>query len=192
MLGFAPAALLVAVAFFSTNWIAHRTLEPAYLHRGGADNWYDYTYERNGRQVESYWRNPVGVDRGEPSRSVYAVNVLVGHHGVFSLTPVWLLAFVGMAVWMWRGHDPRLRWLAAAVPHIAACLAFYLGQPPRRNYGGVTCNLRWMFWLAAVVADNVAVVDALGGGVDPTCPCLLAFSVLSASYPIWNPWTHPG
>ncbi len=196
LLGFAPAALLVAVAFFSTNWIAHRTLEPAYLHRGGADNWYDYTYERNGRQVESYWRNPVGVDRGEPSRSVYAVNVLVGHHGVFSLTPVWLLAFVGMAVWMWRGHDPRLRWLAAAVAAISlACLAFYLGQPPmNRNYGGVTCGLRWMFWLAPLwLLIMLPVVDALAARrwSRGLALVLLAFSVLSASYPIWNPWTHP-
>ena len=59
-LGFVPAVLVVAAAFFGTNWIAHHSLEPAYLHRSGADNWYDYTYQRNGRQVESYWQNPGG------------------------------------------------------------------------------------------------------------------------------------
>ena len=106
--------------------------------------------ERDGRTIESYWRNPTGLDRGEPSRAVYAFNVLVGHHGIFSLTPVWLLSFLGMGVWMFRRGDPRLRWWAAATAAISlACLAFYLGQPlMNRNYGGSTSGLRWMFWLA--------------------------------------------
>ena len=67
--------------------------------------WYDYTFERGGRQVDSYWKNPQGVDRGEPSRGIYAVHVLVGHHGIFSLTPVWLLSIAGTVVWMWRGRE---------------------------------------------------------------------------------------
>ena len=95
LLGFAAGRAVVAVAFFGTNWIAHHSLKPAYMHRSGDDNWYDYTYERNGRTIESYWKNPAGVDRGEPSREVYAFNVLVGHHGIFSLTPVWLLSVAG-------------------------------------------------------------------------------------------------
>ena len=107
---------------------------PAYVQR----EWYDYTYERNGKQVESYWRHPAGVDRGEPSRGVYALHVLVGHHGIFSLTPVWILSVAGVVVWMWPGRDARLRWLAAAIAAISlACLVFYLGQgQASRNYGG--------------------------------------------------------
>ncbi len=56
---------------FGTNYIAHDSLRPPYMHRGRsdpADNWYDYTYERDGRVRDSYWNNPVGIDRGEPSR----------------------------------------------------------------------------------------------------------------------------
>ena len=52
---------VVAAAFFGTEWIAHHNLKPAYLHRSGGDNWYDYTYERNGRTIESYWRHPAGA-----------------------------------------------------------------------------------------------------------------------------------
>ena len=80
-----PAVLVVAAGFFGTNWIAHHSFSPPYMHRGGADNWYNYTYERNGRQVESYWKHPPGRRRGEPSPRVYALHVLVGHHGIFSL-----------------------------------------------------------------------------------------------------------
>ena len=193
-LAFAPAALLVAAAFFGTNWIAHHTLEPAYLHRAG--DWYDYTYQRNGKQVESYWRQPVGVDRGEPSNSAYVLNVLVGHHGVFSLTPIWFLSAAGMIVWMWRGRDPRLRWLAAAVAAISlACLAFYSGQPLiNRNYGGVASGLRWIFWLTPLwLLTMLPAVDGLAARrwTRGLALLLLAFSVFSASYPTWNPWTHP-
>ncbi|HIA20700.1 MAG TPA: hypothetical protein EYN70_15010, partial [Planctomycetaceae bacterium] len=46
-------------------------------------NWYDYP--------GSYWigSRRGGFDVGEPSRLRYAFHMLVGHHGIFSLTPVW-------------------------------------------------------------------------------------------------------
>jgi hypothetical protein len=192
LLGFAPAVLLVAIAFFATNWIAHGCLAPAYLHH----DWYDYSFERGGKQVDSYWRHPSGIDRGEASRGVYALQVLIGHHGIFSLTPVWILSFIGTVAWMWRGRDVRLRWMAAAVGAISlACLAFYLGQPlATRNYGGMTSGLRWMFWLAPMwLLVMLPAVDGLAARrwTRGLALVLLAFSVLSASYPTWNPWTHP-
>jgi hypothetical protein len=197
LLGFLPAVAVVVAAFFATEWVAHHNLKPAYLHRGGDDNWYDYTYEHNGRTIESYWNSPQGLDRGEPSRGVYAFNVLIGHHGVFSLTPVWLLSFVGMGVWLFRRRgDPRLRlWAAATAAISLACVAFYLSRPlMQRNYGGSASGFRWVFWLAPLwllamlpMADVLARrrwTRALG-------LVLLALSVLSAAYPTWNPWTHP-
>ncbi len=72
---------------------------------------------------------------------------------------------------------------------------FYLRQPPiHRNYGGTTSGLRWMFWFAPLWL--VALLPAadwcgqtrLRRGV---ALALLGLSVLSASYPTWNPWTHP-
>jgi hypothetical protein len=196
LLGFVPAAVLVAVPFFATNWIAFQSWKLAYSHRAETGGWYDYEYERNGRTINSYWRNPVGVDRGEPSWRVYAANVLVGHHGIFSLTPIWILSFVGMIAWMQRRHDPRLRGLAAGIAAITlVCLAFYLGQPlMNRNYGGVTSGLRWVFWLGPLwlmamtpVADRMAERRWTRG----LAGLLLAFSALSVSYPTWNPWTAP-
>ena len=196
LLGFVPAAMVVAGAFFGTEWIAHHSLIPAYLHRGDGDNWYDYTYERNGRTIESYWRHPQSLDRGEPSREVYAFNVLVGHHGIVSLTPVWLLSFLGMGVWMFRRGDARLRWWAAATAAISlACLAFYLSRPlMQRNYGGGTGGFRWVFWLAPLwLLTMLPMADILARRrwTRALALSLLALSVLSASYPIWNPWSHP-
>jgi hypothetical protein len=196
LVAFAPAVAIVAIGYFGTSWIAHRSLVPAYGHRSGKDNWYDYTIERDGRRIESHWRHPTGLDRGEPSRAVYAYNVLVGHHGIFSLTPVWLLSFLGMGVWMFRRGDPRLRWWAAATAAISlACLAFYLGQSlTSRNYGGSTSGLRWMFWLAPLwLLTMLPTADILASRrwTRGLALVLLALSVLSAAYPTWNPWTHP-
>jgi hypothetical protein len=193
---FVPAVLLVAIPFFGTNWIAFQALKPAYLHRTEAGGWYDYTYEVRGKTVNSYWNNPEGVDRGEPSQGVYAANVLVGHHGIFSLTPIWLLSLMGMGVWMGSRRDPRLRWLAMVVAAISlACLVFYLGQPLiNRNYGGKACGLRWMFWLAPLwLLTMLPAADALATRrwTRGLALVLLACSVLSASYPTWNPWTQP-
>ncbi len=198
LLGFVPAVLVVAAAFFGTNWIAHHTLEPAYLHHSGSgpDNWYHYTYQRNGRTLESYWNAPKGIDIGEPSPKVYTLNVLVGHHGVFSLTPVWLLSLAGLGLWLFRRGDPRLRWSAAAIGAIsAAVVAFYLLWPGlSHNYGGSTSGFRWVFWLAPLwLLAMLPAADALDcrRWTRGLCLVLLALSVLSASYPTWNPWTPP-
>lgn len=194
--GFVPATLLVAVVFFGANWMAFGTLEPAYLHRTGPDSWYDYEFERDGKIVSSYWKNPVGLDRGEPSPALYAFHVLIGHHGIFSLTPVWILSVIGMGLWMRQASDVRLRWLAAGIAAMTvACIVFYLSQPTiNRNYGGATSGLRWVFWLAPLwLLAMLPTVDRMAErrwmrGLGLT---LLMLSALSAAYPTWNPWTHP-
>lgn len=198
--GFAPAVLIVAGAFFATNWIAHESLRPPYLHRrtaDPADDWYQYTYQRGGKEYHSYWESPQGIDRGEPSRAVYAVHVLVGHHGIFSLSPVWVLSLVGLAIWLVRPGDPRLRELALLIAAAsAACFGFYVGVlgQEERNYGGMTSGLRWMFWLIPmwlVAMLTAADLAARRGWSRAAALVLLAASALSASYPTWNPWTHP-
>ena len=72
---------------------------------------------------------------------------------------------------------------------------FYLGQPlMNRNYGGMTSGLRWMFWLAPLwLVAMLPAADALAARrwTRGLALVLLALSVLSASYPTWNPWTHP-
>ena len=87
LLAYLPPALLVTAAFFGTNWIAVQSLKPAQMHRSAGDNWYDYP--------GSYWSNRQGIDQGEKSPAVYSLHVLVGHHGIFSLTPIWLLSLLG-------------------------------------------------------------------------------------------------
>jgi hypothetical protein len=192
-----PAVALVTAGFFVTNWLAHESLRPPYFHRNGTDdNWYEYTYTVNGQQRPSYWLNPQGLDQGEPSPAVYALHVLVGHHGIFSLTPVWLLSMAGIGMWLWSGDRPR-RELALIVAALTlTCLVFYIGLRPKsdRNYGGMTSGFRWMFWFAPlwllVMAPTADRLSRSKTGII-LAAILLMFSVLSASYPTWNPWSQP-
>jgi hypothetical protein len=187
-----PAALLVAVLALGTNYVAHGTVVPAY----GKKDWYDYTYIRNGEVKESYWRNRAGIDRGEKSRGVYAWHTLVGHHGIFSLTPIWLLSVGGaVAVALRRGAAlQELAWLVILTSGV--CWTFYVfGRPTEdRNYGGMSSGLRWMFWftplwLVVMLPATDWLARRRSGQV--VALLLLGFSVLAATYPTWNPWTHP-
>jgi hypothetical protein len=186
---FLPAVLLVALAFFAVNYAAHGSLRPPYAHRAAGENWYDYpgSYWMTGRQ---------GVDLGEPSKWVYLFHVLVGHHGFFSLTPIWCLSLVG-ALLGWRQGDARQRLLVALTLGLTTvCVVFYVALRPLgdRNYGGVAAGFRWLFWLiplwlmmlrpAADRLEDRRLWQVLGF-------LLLAVSMLSAAIPAGNPWTHP-
>lgn len=197
--GFLPAAMLVVVAFFATNYAAHDCLTPPYMHKGVDDpqqNWYMYEYTIEGVTRESYWQNRTGIDIGEPSIAIYALHCLVGHHGVVSLTPIWLLSVVGIFLWG-LGGTTRERWIAAGVALLTiVVLTFYIGLRPQedRNYGGMTCGLRWMFWFAPLwLLTMIPAADRFARtcGLRVLAYVLLAVSVFSMSYPTWNPWTQP-
>jgi hypothetical protein len=209
-----PAAVVVAAAALGTNWLAHGTLRPPYAMRAPAAvasvtptpaaapaveswnprNWYDYCIRLpNGRMLESYWRRPRGVDRGEPSRAAYAWHVLVGHRGIFSLTPAWLLVVPGLLAL--RGRRGGTAEFAAAIAAVSVVvIAFYLARPQvDRNYGGMSAGFRWVFWLAPLwVAAAVPAADRLARSRTgrAVALALLALSVVSVAAPTWNPWTH--
>ncbi len=192
-----PAVLIVVVPYFATNMIAHDSVRLPYMHRSKTDptdNWYSYSYERGGRTLESYWDHPQGRDLGEPSRQIYALHCLVGHHGIFSLTPVWLLSFVGMGIWL-CGNSQRMRLPAFLFLTLSVLIiGFYLMRPLiDRNYGGLTCGLRWTFWLIPFwllsmlpMLDWMAKFRWLRG----LALLLLIVSVFSVVWP-HNPWSDP-
>jgi hypothetical protein len=179
------------------------------------DNWYDYSLRlSNGKLLTSYWNKPQGVDRGEPSAASYAWHALIGHHGIFSLTPAWLLAIPGIGMLATsagrrrlgqqiRGGQQtadaggagqqRLAWAIAMVTLVV--MAFYLSRPQLdRNYGGTSSGFRWAFWLAPLwVMATLPAADRLAGSRigRVVALALLGLSVVSVAYPTWSPWTTP-
>lgn len=257
-----PGAVVVLAAAIGTNYIAHQSLRPPYMHRGDGevlgqidrklhgpldrklvpdelrevladheiqlsqeaeiiprtpgnrwvvldrgidrryaiqrtdeaievrdwDHWYDYD--------TSYWQPGVkqGVDRGEPSRAWYALHTILGHHGILSLSPVWLLSLLGTGLWLQQpGRWRQVALLIAALTVI--CLTFYILRPLKdRNYGGMTSGFRWSFWLIPLwLTALIPILDRWrqwpwGHRVFAG---LLLFSAISASYSAMNPWVHP-
>ncbi|MBP88739.1 MAG: hypothetical protein CMJ64_18840 [Planctomycetaceae bacterium] len=153
------------------------------------DHWYEYE--------GSYWtpESKKGVDKGEPSKAVYAFHTLLGHRGVFSLTPIWLLSFGGIAIWLTRGERSLQTFALMVLTLTLVCVVFYtvLREEHDRNYGGVSCGFRWLFWFiplwlicAIPAADKIAA--SRFGRI--TAYLMLAVSIVSATYASMNPWSH--
>lgn len=210
---FVPAAAIPVAAFLWTNHQAIGHWTPVYAEFGGP--WYEYE--------GSFWRiEPGQVKHGidwayqTESKAGYAFHVLLGHHGLFSLTPIYLLAAAGMIIGLWprkqqakavpqvgrdelpdRKERPSLQIVAPVSLFLTLIvIGFYIFfvDARNRNYGGWTSGLRWLMWLTPFwLLTMLPVADWLssrrwGRGL---AYIFLAISVLSASYPAWNPWRNP-
>src|SRR5262249_31546483 len=93
LLFFVPGAAIPIAEFLWTNYQAIGLWSPTYAQFG--TSWYEY--------AGSVW----AIQSGEPKHGIdwayqtegpggYAFHVLLGHHGLFSLTPVFLLTVVGV------------------------------------------------------------------------------------------------
>jgi len=198
LLAYAPAALVVGAAAMGTNYASHHSWRPPYAHRSDGDNWYAFKYVRDGKVRESYWSDPKArspIDQGEPSRATYALHALVGHHGIFSLTPVWLLSVAGLAM-LCASRDSARRELGALIAAASlVCMAFYFSRGQiDRNYGGMTSGFRWVFWFAPLwIVGLLPVADRMASKwwLQVLAAILLGLSVMSAAFPTWNPWIQP-
>jgi hypothetical protein len=204
LLFFVPAALVPIAALLVCNYLAMGTVVPAYSEFGGP--WYNY--------AGSHWSKrgtPLGkgIDFNDEPTPTYAFHLLLGHHGWFSLTPVFLLALAGLVGLGIRsaadlkrflgGYGNGTPWTPAVFAAMtlvvsAVVFAFYLTRTQSYNYGGFTSGPRWLFWLIPLwllavppAADRLA-GSRLGRGL---AAVLLGFSVLSVFYPAWNPWRSP-
>jgi len=188
-----PAALLIVAAFFVTNYIAHKSLMPAY----SQPDWYMFDdFVKYGKTIKCHWANPQGIDIGEPHRAVYAFHTIVGHHGILSLTPVWIIAIFGVLIMLRQSLEKPLRDFALlTLVMTLICVAFYISmEQPNRNYGGMTCGHRWTFWL--IPFWTLCLLPALDRmskyRLLRWCGLfLLLMSAMSVSYPLWNPWSPP-
>ena len=202
LLFFLPAAVVPIAALYGCNYIALGTFDPVYDKFGGP--WY--------RFEGSHWSKigtpaAKGLDFNTEPTTVYAFHLLVGHHGWFSLTPVWFVALVSLAV-MGIKSAPAVKKLRRPTgtgwtPEMFAAMTlvvsvvvfvFYLTRTQSYNYGGNTSGPRWLFWLIPLwvlavppMADRLA--RSSGGRL--LGAVLLGLSALSVFYPAWNPWRNP-
>jgi hypothetical protein len=117
LLGFVPPMLVIVAASFLTNYLAIGRLTPAYAELGKKSEWYMYE--------GSHWKELPGQEkRGidfasrRENRAQYGFHFLLGHHGVFSLSPMFLFSMVGMVL-IWR-HRKNTNPRAALPPQSPA------------------------------------------------------------------------
>ena len=61
----------------------------------------------------------------QPSKVTYAIRAFVGRHGIFSLTPIWLISLAGAVMWL-KSPDPQRRELSALILAVSAiCIYFF-------------------------------------------------------------------
>jgi len=87
-----------------------------------------------------YFRNPGGIDGLHEPKHVYAFNMLLGHHGLFSMTP--LCAFGLWELVRSLCLRVRLRESLLVAATLALMLGFYIGRT--HNYGGWSVGMRWL------------------------------------------------
>lgn len=183
-----PAAAVPVIALIVTNVIATGSWKPVYADYG-TDK---YRFVIDG--VPSYWMEPHGVDRNLDSPLTYFLHCTIGHHGIFSLTPVALLAIIG---WLtcFRLRDRALKiLLVVGALTSAVVVAFYMTRTQNYNYGGVSCGLRWAIWLTPLwLIAAVPVLDRCAASIAARASAmvLLVVSMFSAWQPIENPWRQP-
>jgi hypothetical protein len=183
---FVPAAAVPCLAFLLTQYLAFGQFRPVYEEFGTK------SYEYQG----SYWTTPLELDRfnaaGEQeSYPVYLFHMTFGHHGVFSLTPIFLFSLWGAA------REVRRRGRLSAVAGLTLALtvlmlAFYTWNPKARNYGGSAQGLRWLFWLIPFwLMVLPSGLEGRGRLVRNLSLAALAVSAFSVGYAFRSPWTHP-
>ena len=187
LLVFSPAALIPLAGFFVTNYAATGGWKPFYMYYGTEK----YLYEHKG--VPSYWNNPQDLDRNLDSPLVYFFHCTLGHHGIFSLSPIYFLTlFTWLRISKYKTHLLRpLLWTSLLVSVIV--FGFYLSRTGNYNYGGNSAALRWMLWLTPFwLISMIPLLDEFaekrwlkGLGI----LCLLG-SVFSAHHPLHNPWEN--
>ncbi|MEO0460174.1 MAG: hypothetical protein AAF219_04975 [Myxococcota bacterium] len=126
-------AVVATLPMFIGYWAMSGSIVPFYLR----PELYDYP--------GSFWLDPQGTDALTEPKWLYAFNALLGHHGLFSLSPFLALGVVGLA---WRIRDGD--WLSLAMLAGACIVVFYI-LSTTHNYGGRTLGMRWFAQFAPLL-----------------------------------------
>jgi hypothetical protein len=196
LLYFVPGALVPFAAFMAAQYAVFGEFKLAY-EAFGTD---EYLFEG------SLWKTPLDLDAFNLHPEAYATyffHMTLGHHGVFSLTPIFLFSALGAARLLGGGGwfpvpsakgSPMMAiaWLTTVLT--AVLLAFYTWNPKARNYGGSTQGLRWLFWLIPfwlLLLPKGVEWGQTRSWFRWSALFALGISVMSVGYAMRNPWSHP-
>lgn len=130
MLSIAAALIPVAVSAALFYHISGSVI-PFYLNSG----LYHY--------AGSYWNNPSGLDALQEPKWYYAFHCFLGHHGLFSMSPVLLLSIPGFYFGLKSKSAPLTALFLAIMAGILSIILYVIFRT--HNYRGDVIGLRWFF-----------------------------------------------
>lgn len=209
LVAFVPAAAIPLAAFLAAQYAALGEFRLAYEEFGSEAYLYEGSLWKTPLELDALnvpWLDPDEAARRGLRREGYCeylFHLTLGHHGFWSLTPIFLLSLVGLFRLLRSGGPLEvlrtggppmavIAWMTTVLTCVL--LAFYTWNPKARNYGGSTQGLRWLFWL--IPFWLLLLPRGVEGGQDRRAVRLLALlalgvSVLSVGYAMRNPWSHP-
>lgn len=202
---FLPFALIPLAAHFYTNYKVTGSLEPPYAKKAAYD--FPGSYWKidpaTGRLVGSK-TDPAtgqvtlnvttGIDNQFEPWYVYLFHMLVGHHGVFSLSPIFVFTVLGLTFLLKQSANPLKELALLTIFLTVVLLIFYIFFAGQRNYGGMCNGLRWLFWLIPLWLMSLPFGlqhRSSSRRFRALALIFLAISAASTFYATRNPWTRP-
>jgi len=178
---FAPAGALPVIGFLVTTYVSTGGFVPYYLMKHTA--LYNYP--------GSYWTHPQGTDALNEPKAWYIFSFLLGHHGFFSLSPIFLPSLATF-VFAFRDRAMPMRgfvWFVLGV----SLLTIALNTLETNNYGGGCQGFRYLIWPVPLwIVVGAIGADAYGTPrwVKVLAILFLLISVVSMGWAVGNPWTE--
>jgi hypothetical protein len=203
LLFFLPFAVIPVAAHFGTNYAAVGSLKPAYADKAAyvfpGSYWKidPATGRLRGSKVDpATGKESIelqkGIDNQYEPWPVYLFHLLLGHHGILSLSPIFLFSLIGLLRRIRARGDPLKPFALLAVSLTLLLFVFYIFFAGQRNYGGVCSGLRWFFWLIPLwlmfLPAGLEGRTASRWVRGLACAFLL-ISVVTVFYAAPNPWT---
>jgi hypothetical protein len=139
LLFFLPMAALPVLLHLYLSYLASGSLLPTYLRRD--------LY----KAADSYWSGRrSGIDGLREPKHIYAFHLLFGHHGLFSMTPLFVFSAIALVQRLRLRSDALFREALVVVGCLLPMLLFYVFKT--RNYGGWCVGLRWLVVIMPLLA----------------------------------------
>lgn len=174
LLVFIPAALPALAIHFALTYRALGSLLPA------------YSQPQLYRYPGSYWNAPVGIDAVRDPKPVYGFHMLFGHHGLFSMTPVFVLSLAG--AWYRVRGSSRGR-VDTAIVFVPLAAAILLIGRVSNNYGGMCIGMRWL--VLAMPLLFLFAASWLAHVRRPAWIAVFALCVLIGALNVWDALQEP-
>jgi hypothetical protein len=184
-----PAALIPLAGFVAAQYAAFGEFKLAYEDFGKEP----YLWEG------SFWKAPLELDAltvpwfdaeqaarrhlARESYGLYLFHMTLGHHGFWSLTPVFFFSLVGLIRLLRGGGRFLAIWTVLTFLAIAGLAGYYYYDPAVWASGGRYHELIWVFWLIPALLALLALLSwilLLRGGGQPMTAVAWMTAILTA------------